>query len=150
MSIYTARNLFSHEAICHFGISVRATADVMTYGASKSDTRVGHFDDRLDGKYAKAGVSNRAICGVFGISLSLSHPLYSLLHFPPHHQRASKPPWICSSIHYYTCTRYPLLCYVDIWNVTRRHLFIHSLKVKQYYVCLELPCGIMATVCWTY
>jgi hypothetical protein len=77
---YTARTLLSHESIWHFGITVRGTVD-MTYGSSKSDTRVGHFDDRLDGKYAKAGVSYRAICGVFGISLSLSYPLHSLL--PP-------------------------------------------------------------------
>lgn len=102
MWIYTARTLLSHESICHFGISVRGTADMMTYGASKSDTRVGHFDDRLDGKYAKAGVSYRAICGVFGISLSLSHPLYSLL--PPiinvHHNRlGSTVPFIATLAH---------------------------------------------------
>lgn len=152
MWIYTDRTLLSHESICHFGISVRGTADMMTYGASKSDTRVGHFDDRVDGKYAKAGVSYRAICGVFGIALSLSHPLYSLLPppSPSHHQRASQPPWIYSSIHCYTRTWYPPLCHVDIWNVTRRHLFIHCLKVKEYYVGLELLCGIMATICWTY
>lgn len=99
---------------CRFGISVRATADMMTYGASKSDTRVGHFDDRLDGKYAKAGVSNRAICGVFGISLSLLHPLYSLLPPPPivnvHHNRlGSTVPFIAT-----LCTSYTLLCHVDI------------------------------------
>jgi hypothetical protein len=82
MWIYTAAStLLSHESVCHFGIPVRGTADMMTYSASKSDTRVGHFDDRLDGKCAKAGVSYRAICGVFGISLSQSHPLHS--HCPP-------------------------------------------------------------------
>jgi hypothetical protein len=144
---YIARTLLSHESIWHFGITVRGTAD-MTYGLPNSDTRVGHFDDRLDGKYAKAGVSYRAICGVFGISLFLSYPLHSPP--PPHRQRASQLPWIYSSIHCYTCTWYPLLCHVDIWNAGRRHLVIQSLRVKEYYVVLELPCGIMAAICRTY
>ena len=156
MWIYTARTLLSHESICHFGISVRGTADMMTYGASKSDTRVGHFDDRLSGKYAKAGVSYRGICGVFGISLSLSHPLYSLLPPPPtppppiinvHHNRlGSTVPFIATLAH--DADHCAMLILEMLHGATS--LFRQSLKVKEYYVGLELRCGIIAAICWAY
>jgi len=83
-------------------------------------------------------------------SLSLSHPLYSLL--PPsiinvHHSRlGSTVPFIATLAH---GTHYCAMLIFEMLLAAGR-LFIRSLKVKQYYVCLELPCGIMATVCWTY
>jgi hypothetical protein len=67
------------ESICHFGVSAKGNAD-MTNGTFKSHTGVDHFDDRLDWRYVKAGMSYHAISwtDVFRIPLSFS----PVAHYP--------------------------------------------------------------------